>query len=373
MILTLISVFLFLSYTALISFYKYSWDHLPYYKLPEEGGALPKLSVVIAARNEEKNIQALCSALKEQTYPTNFFEVILVDDHSTDHTLELSSSTNLSNLVVISMKHDSPSSKKKAIDRGIEASMGELIITTDADCLPTPTWLQTMAKFYVQKGGVFIAAPVAYNYQNKLLHIFQAVDFMTLQGITAASVAANFHTMCNGANLAYQKKAFVDVNGFEGIDRVASGDDMLLMYKIWKKHPDQVMYLKSRDAIVYTAPIDSWTGFWNQRIRWASKTTHYEDKRVLGTLLLVYAFNLLFPVLFIAAFWNQFYWLLIIIYLVGKTLVELPFVYDVARFYNQQYLMRYFFFLQPLHILYTVSIGLFSQLGKYEWKGRRTK
>ena len=74
------------------------------------------------------------------------------------------------------------------------------------------------------------------------------MDFMVLQGITGAVVYKNNLSMCNGANLAYEKKAFYEVNGFAGIDHIASGDDMLLMHKIWKKYPDRVHYLKSKEC-----------------------------------------------------------------------------------------------------------------------------
>ena len=63
--------------------------------------------------------------------------------------------------------------------------------------------------------------------------------------------------MCNGANLAYEKKAFYEVNGFTGIDNIASGDDMLLMHKIYKQYPERVLFLKSTDAIVQTKPMET--------------------------------------------------------------------------------------------------------------------
>ncbi|MBD0352763.1 MAG: hypothetical protein ICV65_16580, partial [Flavisolibacter sp.] len=113
--------------------------------------------------------------------------------------------------------------------------------------------------------------------------------------------------------------------------------------------------------------------FIKQRIRWASKTTHYQDKRIFWTLLLVYLVNLYFFVLLIASIWKVYYLPAAFLYLVLKTVVELPFVYAVSKFFGQQRLIAYFPFFQPVHILYTVAIGFISQFGKYEWKGRRTK
>ena len=139
------------------------------------------------------------------------------------------------------------------METAIGLAKGNLIVTTDADCIVQPEWLQTIASYYEEFGPVFIAAPVVYtnplhgdSFFKKLLKIFQSLDFITLQGITGASVYKKFHNMCNGANLAYEKKVFNEVGGFEGIDQIASGDDMLLMHKIQKIYPGRIQYLKSR-------------------------------------------------------------------------------------------------------------------------------
>ncbi len=372
MILLFVALLIFLTYTALIALYKREWDRLEDFKTSIK--ATVRISVIVAARDEEKNLSALFQALDVQSYSKERFEVILVNDHSSDKTLEIAHTSNLQNLIVLNMPGDeSTSSKKKSIAHGIESATGDLIITTDADCTPPPRWIETLAQFHTIKEASFIAAPVSYTSDNSLLQIFQALDFLTLQGITAASVSGGFHTMCNGANLAYERNAFHAVNGFEGIDQVASGDDMLLMYKIQKGFSEKVFYLKSKEAVVLTTPMPTWKKFLDQRIRWASKTGHYGDKKVFWSLILVYLCNLLFPGLLIAGIFDPLYLSMALIFLVGKTVVELPFVYDVARFYGKQKLMRYFFFFQPLHILYTVLIGVLSQTGKYEWKGRRTK
>src|SRR5206468_12036975 len=125
---------------------------------------------------------------------------------------------------------------------------------TDADCVPGPQWLESIHEAWQKNGLRFLAAPVRLLNDGSLIQRFQALDFLSLQGITGASVSTGFHTLCNGANLAYDKQAFLDVDGFAGIDRVASGDDMLLMYKIWKRFPGSVRFLKDRRAIVDTEP-----------------------------------------------------------------------------------------------------------------------
>ncbi len=207
--------------------------------------------------------------------------------------------------------------------------------------------------------------------KNSFLSVFQSLDFITLQGITGASVFRKFHTMCNGANLAYSKKAFREVNGFEGIDHIPSGDDMMLMYKIYQRHPDNVFYLKNPGAIVTTEPAKSWKEFLNQRIRWSSKAVHYDDKRIYRVLLLVYALNVSFLVVAIASFWKLNFFLFFLLSLTAKVLIEFPFVNNIAMFFGQQRLMKYFPLMQPFHILYTIVAGWLGKFGSYEWKGRK--
>jgi cellulose synthase/poly-beta-1,6-N-acetylglucosamine synthase-like glycosyltransferase len=369
----LVTVLFLLCYALLIFYYWREWSRLPYYHLSDSNDRI-FISVLVPARNEEKNIADLLRALSQQTYPKEFFEIIVINDFSTDRTAEMVRSFSLSNLFLIEpMSEANSSSKKKSIEAGIQKARGELIVTTDADCLPSENWLSVLNDFYVSKEAAFIAAPVKFSHDSKLLQLFQSLDFLTLQGITAASVAGNFHTMCNGANLAYQKQAFEKVNGFEGIDKVATGDDMLLMYKIWKQHPGKVFYLKNKDAIVSTAPMHSWKAFFMQRKRWASKTLVYDDYRIVAVLFFVYLLNCWFLVLIIASFFSSAYWLYAAGFWIVKAVIEFPFVYSVAKFYEEQRLAKFLFLFQPLHIFYTVFIGLISQFGKYEWKGRKTK
>ena len=193
--------------------------------------------------------------------------------------------------------------------------------------------------------------------------------------------------MCNGANLAYTKKAFNDVNGFKDIDAIASGDDMLLMHKIYKLNSNAVLFLKSKKVIVQTLPVHTIKEFFNQRIRWASKADKYDDKRIFAVLLVVYLFNVLLFVLPVVAIFNNtifnfnFYpvtfifslfelWLFLII---TKTIVEIFFLFPVAKFFNKQKLLWLFPLLQPFHIVYTVIAGWLGKFGSYKWKGRNVK
>ncbi|MBS1605286.1 MAG: glycosyltransferase [Bacteroidetes bacterium] len=393
-------------YGILIAWYLRAWTSIPPAPRPAAWRTWRTwITVVVAARNEEGNILRCLGALSAQNYPKHLYEVIVVDDHSTDGTVlaveefaRIAALDSGSTVRCIRLSEEESSGmrsshKKWAIASGIKAARGQLIVTTDADCVAQPGWLASMAACYEDKGAKFIAAPVriadspehsvggshvsrqASSHQpdqsHGLLAIFQTLDFITLQGITGASVYRRFHSMCNGANLAYDKSAFEEVGGFEGIDSIPSGDDMLLMHKIYCRYPEKVFFLKDREAIVTTRPERRWSGFFHQRIRWASKADQYDDRRIFWVLLLVYLVNLLFAGLFVAAFWNSWWLWILLLMLVVKIAVEYPFVRSVAGFFGQQRLMVYFAVLQPFHILYTIIVGWLGTFGSYRWKDRK--
>jgi poly-beta-1,6-N-acetyl-D-glucosamine synthase len=371
MVLLIIVIVLFVLYSLLVIYYWMAWRSVPEHITPSSI-TRSKISIIIPARNEEENIAVLLNALEKQTYPGELFEVIVVDDNSSDQTANIV--RQHPQVKLIQLKDEGINSyKKKAIESGIASATGNLVVTTDADCVPQPGWLQTIAGFYIEKNAVFVAAPVSINCNSTLLQTFQAMDFMILQAITGAAVSKKKLSMCNGANIAYSKKAFDEVNGFSGIDNIASGDDMLLMHKIWKRYPDNVFYLRSKEAIVSTQPQKTWKAFFNQRIRWASKANHYDDKRFFPVLLLVYLFNFSFLALTVAGFFCNCYWLYLAGLWIAKTIVVFPLFRSAAVFFNKTWAIKLFFFFQPLHIFYTIISGLFGQFGRYEWKGRRVR
>ncbi len=378
---------LLLPYIILILYYWKSWHKIKEYEVADQKvtGEGVSISVIIPARNEEKNIGNCISSIINQIYPENLFEIIVIDDHSTDRTVEIASSFGKDNIRVIKLADITGNSKlnsykKKAVETGVSVARGNLIVTTDADCVAQPKWLQTIASYYNTSGAVFIAAPVSYfsalpndSFLKKFFNIFQSLDFMTLQGITGASVSKKIHSMCNGANLAYEKKVFYEVNGFEGIDAIASGDDMLLMHKIQKLYPGKIGFLKSRDAIIKTTAAETLRDFFNQRIRWASKADKYPDIKITTVLLLVYLFNGWILLTVIYAFISAQALYLLLTLLVCKTIVELIFLYPVARFFKNQSLLWWFIPAQPFHVIYTVIAGWLGKFGTYTWKDRKVK
>lgn len=391
MIFIIATILLLLPYSILILYYRKSWlaipDFIPGKKLTEN--ELPYISIIIAARNEEQNIGKCIQSIINQTYPQNKWEVIVTDDHSTDKTVAIVQSFQKENIRVIHLADFTQneilnSYKKKSIETALQFAKGELIVTTDADCTAPEKWIETLVAFYKEKSPVFVALPVTFpsplgedlgvrRFGVRFLKIFQSLDFMTLQGITGASVYKRFHSMCNGANLAYEKKVFYEVNGFEGIAKIASGDDMLLMHKIQKVYPDRMTFLKSPCVVVQTLPAETLKDFINQRIRWASKADKYTDKKITAVLLLVYLLNAWIFILGISSFFYRQSFYLFLISIGMKIIVELFFLYPVSKFFGRQKLLGWFVPAQPFHIVYTLIAGWLGKFGKYSWKGRKVK
>ena len=373
MILIFISIVLALGYAMLILLYRRMWDRGSSGVEIPAGISTDRISVIVPCRNEAANIDTCIRALRTQDHPKDLLEIIVVDDHSTDPTARIVESYADRGVRLIRLSQTAPTAqgKKAAITRGVAASTGSFILTTDADCIPPVSWVRSMTACRNRKDAAFVSGPVMFHGKNRPMDIFQTLDFLSLQGITAASVSAGFHGMSNGANMGFTRAAFDAVGGFEGIDHIASGDDMLLMQKIQEQFPGQIAYCRSKEAIVTTHPEPTIRAFLRQRIRWASKATHYRDKRILPVLMLVYLHNLTLLALLISGIVGYTTGLVAGgLILAFKTTVELYFLWPVAGFFGVKQLLPWFPVAQPFHILYTVISGGFGQFGKYEWKGR---
>lgn len=371
----LISGVLAALYGGLILVYRYWFNDLKPFQLSMDLKPTIFFSIIIPARNELANIEKCIQSILSQAYP--LYEVIVVDDHSTDGTPLLVSqlAQQYPQIQLIHLKdhlddQSTNSYKKKAIEIAVEKSRGSWIVTTDADCLVPPNWLQYFNAMILAKEPVFIAAPVMFTLNGTFIGQFQVLDFLSLQGITAAAVSAGSHSMCNGANLAYSKKAFEDVGKFKGIDQLASGDDMFLMHKMKKQFPNRLAYLFTNEMIVTTAPMPNWYSFIQQRIRWASKADSYKDKKIFGVLLLVYLFNLILLLGLMGGIFSLELLLFTSWVIAIKTLIELYFLVPVAQFFKLEKSLLLFPMMQPFHIVYTVVAGWLGKFGKYQWKNR---
>jgi cellulose synthase/poly-beta-1,6-N-acetylglucosamine synthase-like glycosyltransferase len=374
--LVIFTLGLLLFYVLLLLLYSYGWFAQKEFLIEKNYSPKTRISVIVAARNEAENIERCVQSILSQRYPRHLFELIIVDDHSTDNTVELVCAIASENLKLISLNDFLSegelviSYKKKALALGIAQSRGSLIVTTDADCWMGNQWLDCLAAIYEKEGPEMIVAPVKFSSDASLLQQFQSLDFMTMQGITVATVRLGLGIMCNGANLAFSRRAYDAVGGYEGINHLVSGDDYLLQLKIKKQFPKGVHYLKSPMAIVSTLPQSTWSNFIQQRIRWASKTGKYDDVKMTLILLSLYTFNCSLFLLGLVAIFDTVLLKTFLLVFIVKVFAELLFLLPVARFYGQTKQLIIFPLLQPLHILYIIVAGFLSRIGKFEWKNR---
>lgn len=350
-----------------------TWLRLPTARTDGTLTAGPRITVVIPVRNEAGNIGHLLHDLSRQTYLN--FEVIVADDSSTDNTLAIvqdyarQSPYALHPLPLTNERSASP--KKRAITQSIALATGDLILTTDGDCRVGPDWLASFAHFYAQTGAKLISGPVTFTTGQTITDALQTVEFSSLIGTGACTLALGYPTMCNGANLCYEKKVFTEVGGFAGVDHLASGDDEFLLHKIAARYPYDVRFLKRAEAIVRTQPHRSWQAFYNQRKRWASKWRAYES--LLPSLLAVFVFlSNAAPIVALVG------WLLgsvdtttALVSMGLKLVPELLFLRQVLLFLQKKSAVLAIPLTQLLYPVYVLFFGLSAQRKGYTWKGRK--
>lgn len=357
--------------------YHRKWEQTESLQINYDSIPTKKVSVIIPVRNESQNILLLLEDLLAQEYPKDLLEIIIVDDHSEDNTVELVQSINSPQVKLLELQKilhtdDIQSAyKKKAIEIGVQNSNGELIMTTDGDCRIHSKWVASMVNIQKQTQAKLLTGAVIMEDTNNSFKKFQALDFLGMMGITAAMLKMKIYNMANGANLLYEKQAFEKVGGFQGIDHIASGDDMLLMYKIAQEYQGAVAYAKHTDAVVYTKTAPTVEEFLQQRFRWTAKSKDYQDPRMTWILGLVFLFTL---TLLVNILLTPFSWVFLAIaipQLVVKCVVDYKLLHAISYYYNRGHLISSFITSQILHILYIVIVGSLGNILKFEWKGRK--
>ncbi|WP_394776359.1 glycosyltransferase [Flavobacterium sp.] len=324
-------------------------------------------TIIVPFRNEAENLPNLLRSFSALNYPEDLFEVILVDDNSNEKFQILNSKFQVS---IIDNIRISNSPKKDAISTAMQHVKSDWIITTDADCLVPENWLLTFDNYIQQNDVSMLAGAVTYECENSFLHHFQQLDLISLQGATIGSFGLKKAFMCNGANFAYTKRFFKKLNGFDGNDKIASGDDVFLLQKAANLFPDQVHYLKSEEAIVSTKPTENWKSLFYQRVRWAAKTTSYQSNfgKILG--LIVFFGNLSFVIGFLFFLLRFLHYQFFFLFAFSKFIIDFILLYKTNQFLTKTRIKN--LVLSSLfYPFFSVGVALYSLFGSYEWKGRR--
>ncbi len=358
-------------YCLLLLAFLFGWVRVRRQTMPNRGNSVACISIVVAVRNEEENIQSLIHDLSTIAYPLEKFEVVIVNDHSTDGTYEKAKSliTDFSNMRLFDLS-DQWQGKKAALQLGIEEANFNIIATTDADCRFSKNWLQCLTPYFEEVDSKMVVGAVKLISNNSFFARLQVAEFISLTGSTAAAIGLTHPIMCNGANLAFRKDVFNEVKGYAGDFQIASGDDEFLMRKILNVYPDGIKFMNFYGAVVSSHPQRTIPDLFYQRLRWASKWKHNSDRFAQLMAVFIFVSQVAFVGLIITNFHAPDGSLSLVM---GKLFLEGVFLFWVSRFLESRFDMLAFLALQILYPIYVTVIGLSSLLTSYRWKERNYK
>ena len=338
-----------------------------------------KVSVVVAARNEEKNIESILRDLVNQTYSRDLYEVIIVNDGSEDSTGDIIDSFVLQYPFIKHLRATTENkngliAKKNALNQGIQTSSGELILTADADCRVRSTWIETMTSYFTEEVGMVVGFSQLGN-PKKHYSIFeqlQAVDFLSLMAAAQGAVNLRCPLAASGQNLAYRRKAFDKVNGYQKIKNRISGDDVLLLQLVHKLTKWKIRFAPSEKSFNWTQPEKTVKSFFNQRKRWASNGS--VQLRLNKTFFLFLSIMFLVnAIIFIGTpvyFFVNHSVKLPALCLTFKFFIEFLIMCKGAIIYKRTDLIKYFPLWALLQMPYIIYTGILGTLGHFKWKDR---
>ncbi len=327
-----------------------------------------KFSILIPFRNEEKNLKKLVDSLNHLNYPSSLFEVIFINDRSTDQGEKIIHQNIHVPYQLISIRKKNTSPKKEALEKGINLAKFPYIITTDADCILPENWLMEYNGKWREKNTKMILGPVKYSDKPSFINQFQILEFLSLQAFTMAGVACGNPFLSNGANLSFLKKAFQQVDGYTGNKHIVSGDDVFLTEKFRKNFPGEIKFLKSPGAIVNTHAQPDRKNLFQQKIRWASKSSKIKNpmNQLMGFVILTGNFSLLY--LF---FLLPFSPLSVFILFFLKILFDWLLVSKTNNFYQNHLKTKYFLLTELTYPFYLLWIVWGMKKKNYTWKGNK--
>lgn len=334
------------------------------------------VSVIIPFRNESEKILDSLKSLESQNYPSDKFEVIYIDDFSSDDSfVKLKNGITKENIFVYSMKESNykTAHKKQAIEFGISKSKGTIILFTDADCTNSPNWVSTMVIGF-EENTALISGPVAFTESNDLFGKLQALEFAGLILSGAGLIGNKTPMIASSANLAFRKSVFDEIGGYKDLMNLSSGDDELLMQKIAYKTNYDVKFCFDKDALVITDANKNLNEFNQQRKRWASKGLFYENKFIVAQLFLIFFFFVgLIAQLFLGLFLDPRFLTILSVSFMVKMLVEYAVLEKGIGVLFAKLSFPLFLLAEILHIPYIIYTAISGALGNFTWKDRELK
>jgi poly-beta-1,6-N-acetyl-D-glucosamine synthase len=367
--LAVISVTITLLYMLKIGMYHYSWNKMPVFENFEKS-SFTGISVVVAFRNEEKTLPHLLNSLNNQVYPEELREIILVNDHSDDRSLEIAEAFVRSHAGFRCISNEEGNTgKKAAVLKGVQQASFNLIALTDGDCTMEDQWLSSIAGIYREQNADMIVGLVDMESKRGLFNRFQEIEFLSLVASGAAAVSGGRPIYCNAANLAFKKDLFLSYTDPFSIS-VPSGDDTLFMLRVKQNPGRRIVLMKSVAGIVTTSGLEKIGQFFNQRSRWASKSRHYTDRDILYTAGLVLGVSAVLMVCLLAMVFGRNMWLFSCL-LIAKSLVDFLFLQDFLRFYAKRIQPGLFLLFETVYLVYILISAVMGFFNRYTWKERK--
>jgi cellulose synthase/poly-beta-1,6-N-acetylglucosamine synthase-like glycosyltransferase len=343
---------------------------------PGKGPRNHSFSIIIAAHNEEATITSCLESVFSQTIGSDRYEVIIVDDRSTDATNQIirilvQRYSNL-RLITVQSTPRGLSPKKYAVSLGIAQAKNEVIVFTDADCRVAPTWLSSINHHFTDTVGMVQGITTYFHIpgMNAFFFGIQSIDFLSHGVVAAAAIGSRFPLNSNANNLAFKKMAFEEVGGYGTAGSVVSGDDDLLLQRLWKSKKWEIRYMCDAAGSVQTAPSPTLRAMFEQRKRWGSKTVHYNARQVffLGGIFCFYvailagiSAALVFPGL----------WLTVAGMLVVKAAGELLLLIPGTRIFDKMELRKFIIPASIMQLPLVVGAVVMGVFGKFRWKEQK--
>lgn len=367
--MTEILITILILYVCLVIILLIGWIRIRRFPIPPRTSSPPGVSVIVAFRNEAQNLENIVRDLGGSAFPSGNFEVILVDDHSNDNSVEIVS--NLKEVypqLKLLRLPDDRQGKKEALRMGIDNAKFAVIATTDADCRLSKNWITCVASYFEDERTKMVLGPVKLSDDGTFFGKLQILEFVSVAGTTAATVGLGHPVMANGANFAFRKAAYDEVGGYLDNLSIASGDDEFLMRKVFARYPMGIRYLNYYEATVSTRPQPSLKAFVHQRMRWAGKWRHNSDWVARSLAAFILFAQLATLALIIDNVRNPNLTGLIVAI---KIFAEGVFIAWMARFLDRPFSILAFIVIQVFYPFYVLIVGIGSYFLSYQWKGRK--
>lgn len=329
---------------------------------------LPLISVIVPFKNEESTLADVLKKVLAQTY--SHFEIIAVNDGSTDRSFELAQKVIKAPHQLITTAHST--GKKGALNQGIALAKGEIIVTLDADTRVEADWLQDIARSFSDPKIGMVVLPVDFHQSTLRKSVFE-LEFLSLVGSGLACAQDKRALMANGANLAFRKQAFLDVGGYASHSLYSSGDDQFLLFDIHKSEDWNIATFFSPHLIAHTQSPKNWSAWFSQRLRWGSKATAPSTPFAAGVTWLVFLTSLGLTLSAITSIiWPALLSWTIVAFLL-KAMADGAFLLLVTHKFQKLKLLIAFPLLAVIYPFLLTSTALLSMVVKPSWKGQKIR